>query len=346
MNNRENYLRTIYFNNPERIIMSFYINPSCFELYDKKIIIDMMKRHKKLFPSLDRFLSKFPPLYAVNARKDKPYIDEWGCKWVTTTNGITGTVIEHPLADLAKTDEYNLPRIKKYLNPSIIRGLISLAKKCGFLSILGLPHGHTFLKLSDICGYENLLFAMCDEDKNFLKLLKRIEEYNVNYVKKIAELKPDIISLPEDLGMQIGPMLSPEHFRSYIKPIYKKMISQIDSNSTAVHMHSDGDIRLLYDDIMEAGVNIINLQDTTNGIDWIAENIAGKYAIELDIDRRLPWNASDINGVIREYIGRLSTLKGGLMLKFGLYGGLPYDKIEALMTAMENNIYYYQNIIV
>ena len=339
MNRRENYLRTINFNNPQRIIMNCYINPSCFEFYDKKTIIDIMSRHKKLFSYSDRLLAKFPPIYAINARVNRPYIDNWGCKWETTTNGITGTVTQHPLADLSKIDQYVVPKVKKY--SSLLKGAFTIGKKLGIMSELGLPHGHTFLRLCDICGYENLMYAMCDEDENFLKLLKIVEDYNVNSVINMAKMKPDIISLPEDLGMQVGPMLSPAHFKKYIKPIYKKMISHIDTKQTTIHMHSDGDVRLLFDDIIETGVRIINLQDATNGIDWIEKNVAGKYAIELDIDRRLPWKASEINGVIKNYIERLSTKKGGLMFKFGLYGGLPYDKIEAIMDAMENNIFYY-----
>ena len=54
-----------------------------------------------------------------------------------------------------------------------------------------------------------------------------------------------------------------------------------------VHMHSDGDIRTLVDDIIDDGVQVINLQDLVNGIDWIADKFRGRRCVELDIDRQL-----------------------------------------------------------
>ena len=42
-----------------------------------------------------------------------------------------------------------------------------------------------------------------------------------------------------------------------------------------VHMHSDGDIRSLVDDLILSGVQVINLQDLVNGIDWIRERLKG-----------------------------------------------------------------------
>ena len=69
------------------------------------------------------------------------------------------------------------------------------------------------------------------------------------------------MSFPEDLGMQVGPMLSPNDFRKFIKPVYQKLMAPARDAGCIVHMHSDGDIRLLADDLVEGGVQVINLQD-------------------------------------------------------------------------------------
>ena len=34
------------------------------------------------------------------------------------------------------------------------------------------------------------------------------------------------------------------------------------------------------------GVDVLNLQDLVNGIDWIREHLAGRCCIELDVDRQ------------------------------------------------------------
>ena len=51
-----------------------------------------------------------------------------------------------------------------------------------------------------------------------------------------------------------------------------------------VHMHSDGDIRELVDDLLEVGIDVINLQDLVNGIQWIEAHLKGRVCIDLDIE--------------------------------------------------------------
>lgn len=85
--------------------------------------------------------------------------------------------------------------------------------------------------------------------------------------------------------MQVGPMLSPGTFRKYIKPSYQRLMGPAREAGCMVHMHSDGDIRDLVDDLINCGVEIINLQDLVNGMDWIKEHLAGRICIDLDIDR-------------------------------------------------------------
>ena len=107
-------------------------------------------------------------------------------------------------------------------------------------------------------------------------LIGRMGAFNMEILRGYLEIGGDVISIPEDLGMQNGPMLSPEHFRKYIKPSYSRMMKAAREKSVSVYMHSDGDIRLLIDDLLESGVGCINLQDLVNGIEWIRERLKGK----------------------------------------------------------------------
>jgi uroporphyrinogen decarboxylase len=145
--------------------------------------------------------------------------------------------------------------------------------------------------------------------------------------------------------MQVGPMLSPVDFRRYIKPSYQRLMAPAHEAGCIVHMHSDGDIRLLVDDLIEDGVEVINLQDLVNGVDWIAEKLAGRICIDLDIDRqKVTWNGTpkQIDALIREEVGKLSTPQGGLTMIYGLYPGVPFENIKALMDAMERYAHFYR----
>ncbi|MBQ1955320.1 MAG: hypothetical protein II350_06230 [Clostridia bacterium] len=209
----------------------------------------------------------------------------------------------------------------------------------------GLRHGHTFLQLCDLRGYENLLFDMADEDPKLFELIEKVESFNLGIVKNYIDCGVEGMGYAEDLGMQFGPMLSPDHFKKYIKPSYKRLMQPARDKNLVIHMHSDGDIRLLLDDIIEGGVDVINLQDLVNGIGWIKENLKGRVCIELDVDRQNVTcfgTPKEVDELIRSEIEALGSPDGGLMMIYGLYPGTPLENAIALMDAMEKYMGYYR----
>ena len=265
------------------------------------------------------------------------------------TMEITGSVHRHPLEDWSCFRAYKAPdsNFTDGIFPidwQNIRSSVNKQKQSGEFVCGGLPHGHTFLRLQNIRGYENLIYDMIDEEPKLMVLIEMVEDFNYQYVSKWMELEPDMMSYPEDLGMQIGPMLSPENFRKYIKPIYKRIMKPARENGCIIHMHSDGDIRTLVNDLIDGGVQVLNLQDLVNGIDWIAEKITGGICIELDIDRQniTPKGSPEqIDDLIKKEVKELGSKQGGLMMIYGLYPGVPVDNIKALMDAMEKYAMYY-----
>ena len=108
MNRRENKLKAIRFEGPEFIPMGFHVNPSCWHHYDQNALQDLMEAHHFLFPDFAR-KQEVRPSYGLNARKDQPYTDPWGCVWHTSDDGIAGSVHDHPLADWSALDRYRAP---------------------------------------------------------------------------------------------------------------------------------------------------------------------------------------------------------------------------------------------
>lgn len=342
MNYRENVLMAIRFKQPEYIPMVFQINAACWHHYDQDALQDLIEEHRFLFPDFTR-QETVKPHYELNQQKDKPYTDPWGCGWETTDDGITGSVHKHPLSDWAAFERYRAPDPNKTdgtypVNWEDIQASVVQAKEHGQLVCGGLAHGHTFLRLQDIRGYENLLYDMVNDDPRLLRLIAMVAEFNHQCVLNWMKLSPDLMRYPDDLGMQIGPMLSPACFRKYIKPVYHHIMKPARESGCIVHMHSDGDIRTLVDDLIEGGVDVINLQDLVNGIDWIADKLAGRVCIDLDIDRQRitpQGTPAQIDALIREAVKKLGSKQGGLLMVYGLYPGVPLGNVKALMDAME-----------
>ncbi len=349
MTKRETLLRTIRFETPEYIPIKFGINSACWNHYEHNALFDLMESHPLLFPEFKQPAGEYQPKYLVNALADTPYTDPWQCVWETAEDGITGSVHQHPLESWDNFSDYQAPDPLKTdgtypIDWDVMAKQVATAKATGHFSQGGLPHGHTFLRLQDIRGYENFIFDLCDEEPNVFKLIDMVEEFNYGYISKWIELEPDMVRYPEDLGMQVGPMLSPEQFNKYIKPSYQRLMKPARDKNIIVHMHSDGDIRSLVDDLIDGGVEVINLQDLVNGIDWIADKFGGKVCVDLDIDRQditFAGTPTQIDALIREEVEKIGSKRGGLMLLYGLYPGVPLENVVALMDAMERYSTFY-----
>ena len=346
---RETVLKAIQFERPDYIPMTFCINGACWNTYPHEALYDLMESHPLLFPDFVRPTEPFVPTFGGICSKDQPFTDDWGCVWITSMDGICGTVNKHPLADWSSFTSYPIPDPSKCMGwgpidwEKVRKDFADLKAK-GHLLTAGLRHGHTFLQLCDIRGYENALFDMEDEEPLLQELLDKITEFNTYIIKQYVDMDVDIVTYAEDLGMQCGPMLSVDNFRKYIIPCYEKMIKPAKDAGKIVHMHSDGDIRLLIPYIWECGMDVFNLQDLVNGIDWIKENLKDKVCIELDIDRQkvIPFGTpKEIEEVIAHEVKTLGSPQGGLMMIHGWYPGVPLENAKALMDAMEKYMFYY-----
>lgn len=349
MTSRENMLRTIRFERPDYIPMCFCISDSCYEFYGKELLFELIERHRFLFPDFKRPIGDYPKGFPPIASKDKPYTDDFGCVWKTAINGITGTVIKHPLADWDGLEAYSPPDPRFVMGIGAIdweqeRELAKKQREHGDFISRGLRHGHTFLQLCDIRGYENLMYDMADEEEKLWRIIEAVEEFNSYIVEQYVAMDIDMMGYAEDLGMQASPMVSPEHFCKYIKPSYTRLMKPAKDKGVLVHMHSDGYLHDLIDDIVGSGVDVINMQDLVNGIDWIKNKFAGKVCIDLDIDRQsvtASGTPQQIDALIREEVATLSCREGGLSMIYGLYPGVPVENIKALMDAMERYAFYY-----
>jgi hypothetical protein len=349
MNERENYLRAVRFERPDRIPMIFHINPACWRHYEAAALEDLTAAHPRLFPACDAAKRHAEDSLDPWQRANQPFTDAWGCVWNTLEDGITGAVVRHPLADWTAWETYRPPDPDHSdgmlpIDWKAVEASLQQAAAAGRLREGGLHHGHTFLRLYYLRGYENLILDMADEDPRLLRLIALVEEFNAAVVRRYLEVGAEMIAFPEDLGMQRGPMLSPQHFRRYIQPSYRRLMAPVRRAGAVVHMHSDGDIRSLADDLLDCGIDVLNLQDLVNGIDWIETHLKGRACIDLDIDRQsitrfgMP---GDIDRLIREEVSRLGSPRGGLMMIYGLYPGVPLENVRALMGAMERYAAYF-----
>ena len=342
MTQRENMLKVIRFDHPDYIPIAFHVNDSVYSHYDPHAVEELLESHP-IIAGKGRMRWDLVPKNKSDVDQNVTYFDEFGVQWKGAIDGIRGVIQKHPLEDFSKIRDYQFPPIPKF-NLERDREQVAKTKDNGWFTSAGLPHGHTFLRLTDLCGFENVLMGMADEDEELIELIGKLEEYNAAFIQHYAQVGYDMISYPEDLGMQIGPMISPDLFREFIKPSYQRLMKPARDAGAIIHMHSDGDVRTLADDLIDGGVDVLNIQDLVNGIDWIREKFFGKYAIDLDVDRQkvtVFGTPAEVDALVREEVEKLSSPAGGLMMIFGWYAGTPLENIKALMDAFEKYMYYW-----
>ncbi len=319
--------------------MIFHVNASCWYHFPQEALVELMADHPLLFPDFEGPTLPYEPELPPNARAGVPFTDPWGCIWETSMDGIVGTVTGHPLEDWQDFETFTPPDpeegegMGEYLPRPDDRGLPFRRLRTG-----GLRHGHTFQQLCDLRGYVNLAYDMADEDPRLWRLIAMVEAFNLRIVEKALQEGAEWMFYPEDLGMQSGPMISPAHFRKYIQPVYRRLIAPSKEAGALVHLHCDGDVRALADDILACGIDVLNIQDLVNGVDWIAENLKGRVAIDLDIDRTeitVHGTPAEIDALIRKEVSTLSSPEGGLTMIYGLYPGTPLENARAVADAME-----------
>ena len=349
MNQRENVLRAVRFERPDTMPIHMSFSKACWHHYPQDALQALMLEHPLLFPEYEAQPLPIEPDYAPWRIAARRHTDSWGCVWETVEDGITGAVAAPALPTWEAFEGYEPPDPHHHNGWMPVDWVaeaerVYAASRTGRLARGSLRHGHTFLTLSYMRGYESLLFDMADRDPRLARLLEMVEAFNLGLVERYVDLGVDWMGYPEDLGMQRGPMLSPGQFRAYIKPIYRRLMAPARAAGCVIHMHSDGDVRALAEDLLDCGVDVLNIQDLVNGIDWLADHLVGRVCIDLDVDRQhiVRFGTPDeIEAHICDVVTRLGRPEGGLMLTHGLYPGVPLENAEALMDAMERYATHY-----
>jgi uroporphyrinogen decarboxylase len=120
-------------------------------------------------------------------------------------------------------------------------------------------------------GYENLA---CDllTDTDFVRALyDRLLELQMRFFDRYLDAVGGYaiaIGYADDLGMQDRPQISPQTYRDIIKPYHKKIFSFIHQKADIkIMLHCCGAIEPLIEDLIDAGVDIINpLQTRATGM--------------------------------------------------------------------------------
>ena len=124
----------------------------------------------------------------------------------------------------------------------------------------------TFLRRID-----NLLMDMAVAPEMAHWLMDQFTDFYLAFYDRMltaAQGKIDILRTADDMGMQHSLFISPEMFRTFVKPRVKKLADLAHSHGVKFMFHSCGAIQPLIDDLIEIGVDILDpLQAAAEGME-------------------------------------------------------------------------------
>ncbi len=328
MTEREKYIRSIEFRGNGEIISGVSISYPVWEQYQK-----FFENIKKECPDIGIWTGK-----DENRKSGNKIRDAWGCLWIYPLKYLDGQVIEHPLSNWSFLKNYQAPLAENFIDWQQSEKDILKLRKEGKFTSGGVGHGFVFLTLTYLRGFENFMIDVAENNNHLPALISLVENYWMEVVKRWINIGVDSIGFGDDLGLQKSLPLSPQAWRTYIKPTYKKIFSYCRKHNVYVYLHTDGYILDIIPDLIECGVSVLNPQDIVNGVDNLKQLAWGKTAIDLDIDRQyitFRGSPNEVDEHILNCIKILGSENGGLWLKFGAYPGTPIENIAAVIHAME-----------
>lgn len=244
--------------------------------------------------------------------------DEWGCLWVRTEVSNMGQVRENPLKDWTALKNYHWPDAN---DPAFYEGMNESLKNAGDKYILTDLFMLLFERMYTLRGMENVLVDLY-LDKNRIEMLAdRIVEYDITVIKNISNRFPGKIhgfSFTDDWGTERACFISRKLWQDFFKPRYARIFDAVHSAGWHVWMHSCGKVNEIIEDLIEIGLNVINLQQPrTLGIEEIGNRYRGRICFSslCDIQKTLPSNDKEkVDEEAHALMEYWATPKGGFIL--------------------------------
>lgn len=268
----------------------------------------------------------------------------WGERWIYPLESLDGQCIGHPIAEWDDLKSYQPPDPEAFTDWKQTAENIQKTHDNGGIASGHTDHGFIFLRLTYLRGFNNLMLDIGSDRPELYELIAVVENYWFEVVRRWVELGVDTIGFGDDLGLQHALPISPNDWRKYIKPSYKRILSYCRAHGVHTSLHSDGYIVDIIPDLIECGVSVLNPQDLVNGLENLKRLAKGKVYINLDIDRQnitvfgTPEKADEH---ILNCIKTLGSPKGGLSLVWGIYPATPLENIEAVVRAMDKYATYW-----
>ncbi len=187
-------------------------------------------------------------------------------------------------------------------------------------------------------GWELFMMSAASEPKKFKTVIDRFAEISIRDTEAWAGTDIKIFASHDDLAMTSGLIFSPEWYRTYLFPWYKKIWKPLKEKGIKVIFISDGDISAIIDDLVEAGVDGFRVEPMVS-LKWLANKYGRSKIIIGNIDTKVltfkgPREIEkEVERCVREAGNSLGYF---LNVSGGIPQNIPLHNVEAYFKACKN----------
>jgi uroporphyrinogen decarboxylase len=265
-------------------------------------------------------------------------VDEFGCVWATGPDG-SPFVVGHPLAQ-GDIETYPFP--DPYA-PARFEEMArwTMAEQDRF--VLFSFDWTLFERAHFMRGLEQFLTDMLLAPALAHKLLDRILAFNLAVIERACKLDIDGVILSDDYGTQRGLMISPGHWRRFIRPRLQQEFQMVKRYGKAVVLHSCGDVSMILSDLVEIGLDVLHpVQPEVFDLAWLKAEYGRDLCFYGGISTQwtLPFGTpADVKAEVRERITVLGR-DGGYIIGPGIMvlADTPPANVAAFIEAVQQQV--------
>lgn len=266
----------------------------------------------------------------------KPMFDVDGGK---VRKSLDGAGVFAECEDVKEVDKFEWPD-PDYLDfTEAIRRTEEITSKG--IAVFGGMWSMFFHIVSDFFGLENYLVKMYTNPDVVEAVTERVVDFYLEANRRFfeaASMKIDAFFLGNDFGSQENLLMSPELFRKFVLPGFKKLIELAKSYNLKVVLHSCGAISTVIPLLIDSGIDALHpLQAKAKGMD--AEKLAREFKNDLlfiggvDTQELLPYATPE---QIMDEVDRLKTVFGDRYVISPSHEALLPDVSPENLIAMRN----------
>lgn len=281
------------------------------------------------------------------------YRDMWGIEWQDMLDSYSFSF--SPLSEARTIADIERHPWPDPSNPALFIGLRERAKwlyeNTDYVLVADAIKGGILTKALQIRGYEQLFTDLVENtalaEALMDKLLDLYKQFWSHFLRQVGPYV-QMVYFTDDVGGQSAMMISPETFRTLLKPRLASLIDHIKGEADVKFMyHTDGAVSPVIDDIIDMGVDVLNpIQTSALGMDTavLKEMYHGRLCFHgaVDVQQMLPFSSPA--EVKADVIRRLYDLGrgGGYILApcHNIGSDVPPENVEAMYAAVyEHGVY-------